>query len=232
MKLVYPDYSYQIKFIEGKVNVVVIENASEFRHLIQELLIQIDGNDGRFVLSNDEEILKISSNIQCIIDPFSLELNNKKILDKIYTSCRQEILDSDLFLQQVQLFSDIKRFVENVIGKIDYSLCYTEEIDIKSILKLVNLKLIDENSGFLEKIVDYIKLNHTLLGNKIFFFIGLRSFLSENELGLLYKMACYNKIFLVLVEAHDFDNKSDYEKKYIIDKDCCEIYWGVWKNMR
>lgn len=82
MKLVYPDYTYQMNFIEGKVNVVVIENTSEFRHLIEEILMQIDGNDGRFVLSDNKEILKIPNNIQCIIDPFSLELNNKKILGK------------------------------------------------------------------------------------------------------------------------------------------------------
>lgn len=224
MKIVYPDYTYQMNFIEGKVNVVVIENISEFRHLLEEILLQINGNDGRFVLSNNEEILKISNNIQCIIDPFSMELNSKKILDKIYTLCKREILDTELFIQQEQLFSNIMMFIEKVIEKIDYSLCYSDEIDIKSLLKLVNLKLQNEHCGFLEKIVDFIKINHTLLGNKIFIFINLRSFLNEKELELLYKTACYEKIFLVLVETHDFDNKLVNENKYIIDKDCCEIY--------
>ena len=224
MKLVYPDYTYQMCFIEGKVNVVVIENAMEFRHLIEEILIQIDGNDGRFVLSDNNEILKIANNIQCIINPFSLELNSKKMLDKIYALCKQEILDSELFIQQEQLFSDIMMFIEKVMEKVDYSLCYSDDIDIKSLFKLVSIRLQDDHSGFLDRIVDYIKINNTLLGNRVFIFINLRSFLNENELELLYKTASYEKVFLVLIEAHDFDNKSDYEIKYIIDKDCCEIY--------
>lgn len=131
---------------------------------------------------------------------------------------------SELFIKQEQLFSDIFMFIEKVVDKIDYSLCYTDEIDIKSLFKIVNMKLQNEHCGFLERIVDYIKVNHTLLGSKIFILINLRSYLDKTELELLYKTMRYEKIFLVLVEAHDFDNNSDYENKCIIDKDCCEIY--------
>lgn len=224
MKVVHPDYTYQMNFTEEKVNVVVIENREEFRHLLEEILMQTDGKEGRFVLSDNGEILKIANNVQCIINPFLLELNGKKILDKIYTLCMQEILDSELFIQQEELFSNILVFAEKVMEKVDYSLCCTHEIDIKSLFKLVDMKFQNGQGDFLEKIVDYIKVNNTLLSNKIFIFVNLRSFLNEKELELLYKTARYEKVFLVFVEAHDFDDKSDYEKKYIIDKDCCEIY--------
>lgn len=224
MKLIYPDYRYRMKFIEGKVNVVVIENTKEFTHLIGEILTQIDGCDGRFVLSDNEELMKISNHIQCIIDPFSMKLNSKKILDKIYTLCKQEIMDSELFIQQEQLFTDTIIFIEKVIDKLDYPLCYTDEFDIKSVFKSVNLKLQDNQCSLLEKVIDYIKINNIMLNINIFMFINLKSYLNDNELELLYKTASYEKIFLVLVEAHDFNSKSDYENKYIIDQDCCEIY--------
>ena len=224
MKLVYPDYTYQMNFEEGKANIVVIESKREFRHLLEEILMQIEGNDGRFVLSDNDEILKISTNMQCVIDPFALNLNNRKILDKIYALCKQEVLETELFLELEQLYSNIYAFMEKVLEKIDYSITYTDEIDIKLLFKLVNLRLQSDSYDFLEKIIDYIKISHTLLGNRIFVFSNLRSYLESSELELLYKQMSYEKIFLLLIESQDVESISDCETKYIIDKDCCEIY--------
>ena len=61
MKLVYTELEQQLIFQENRVNVLVIEHKELFRRMIQELAKQIDGVEGRFVLSDNDNILKIDN---------------------------------------------------------------------------------------------------------------------------------------------------------------------------
>ena len=58
MKLVYTELEQQLVFQENKVNVLVIERKELFRRMIQELDKQISGEDGGFVLSDNNSKLQ------------------------------------------------------------------------------------------------------------------------------------------------------------------------------
>ena len=85
MKLVHPDLGYTIVFAENQVNVVTVENKPFFTKLLQGLLLQCSGEDGGFVLSEDNRELKIAETCDLIIDPLTLDINNKKILNKVFS---------------------------------------------------------------------------------------------------------------------------------------------------
>lgn len=224
MKLVYPDYTYQVVFQEEIINTVVIENQAEFTHLVGELTHQCNGGDGRFVLSEEDKILKIGSSVQCIINPMTLTLNTKRILDKIYEQLDGEIQSTELYLDEKDLHSIMYGFVQKVIDRQGYPLIYDEQMESKSVFKMMNLRWPEEDETLLSKIVDYMKLNQELLKCRVFVFVNLKSFLTEEELHLLYKTCLYEKYNLLLIESMDREEKFDSEKVLIIDKDCCEIY--------
>lgn len=224
MKLVYPDFSHQITFEEGKINLILIEGPFEFRKLVGELYLQTNGNEGRFVLSHGEEILKIQKSIHCIMNPFDLSLNSKKILDKIYNDLKDEVLDTDLYMQQASVISELIRFIANVVERMDYPLIYNTEVDIKQIFKILNIRLNEEAGSLVEKIAEYIKINSQILGVEIFIFINLKSYLSKTEIESLQRYMEYYKINIVLIESRESFYTIDSEQKYVIDKDGCEIY--------
>lgn len=68
----------------------------------------------------------------------------------------------------------------------------------------------------------YIKISSELVAIKVFFFVNLRSYLTQDELNELYKMADYYKVSLILLESIERNERSR-EKRYIIDKDLCFI---------
>ena len=72
MKLVYTELEQQLIFQENRVNVLVMEHKELFRRMIQELAKQIDGGEGRFVLSDNDKILKIDKDVCLVVNPFAL----------------------------------------------------------------------------------------------------------------------------------------------------------------
>lgn len=224
MKLVYPEYKYQIIFDEDIINVVIIENQKEFTHLLEELLQQCGGKEGRFVLSEDDKILKISTDIQCIVNPMIMELNTKKIIDKIYEQLKETVQTTEMYLEVKKLYGMMMEFIQRTIDQYDYHLVYDDLVEEKSLFKMVDLRVAEEGNDLLSKIVDYMKLNSRLLKCKVFLFVNLKSFLTEEELKLLYKTCLYEKYNLVLIESMNRPEKNANERVLIIDKDCCEIY--------
>lgn len=224
MKLIYPDYKFHIEFSENVVNQIIVENPNEFSRLISELLQQINNDDGRFVLSEESKILKLSSKMQCIINPFALELNSKKVIDRLYELCKQEVNQSDQYIKFEELTSQLEEFICNLEESSVYPLTHECNGDVKALLKYVGLRMDFSEDNLLERVVDYIRINHELLGNDIFVLVNIKTFLNIEELELLYKAAVYDKIHLLLLESQMTNQRLEQEITFIIDKDLCEIY--------
>ena len=66
-----------------KINIWVIESKHRLNSFIRELISQKDGDDGSFVLSDDNEILRIKDHIDVITDFFDIDHNSKKIQSRM-----------------------------------------------------------------------------------------------------------------------------------------------------
>ena len=73
MKLINEDLNNEIVFEENKVNLLVIENKKKFVEFIQEIIKQINGDEGKFSLFDINTELKIHDKIDIIKDIFDLE---------------------------------------------------------------------------------------------------------------------------------------------------------------
>ena len=84
MKLVHPDMQMQIILKEGIVHEWILESPALFSRFVGELVVQADGGEGRFVLSEDMEETKLSKVAEVIVNPFSVDINSRKMLSKLY----------------------------------------------------------------------------------------------------------------------------------------------------
>ena len=139
MKLVNSKYGLDIEFIENSVNVLVLENPMFMSDVIQDIISQENGMDGNFVLSNEQNI-KFEKDVMLITDPFHIDFNNKKIMNKLYSQL------VDISKDLVEEYNDINKTIVEVLEKISDGInynCinYNLEFEWKELYKLYNVRI-------------------------------------------------------------------------------------------
>ena len=224
MKIINREWHRQIELKENVIHTLILENKVYYREIILELLRQHKGLEGDFVLSEKNKDIAFDKNSYFITDLFNIDINNKKVLTKVYATLQKQA-EEDI-VEYNQLTSVIKRYFERLVFNNNLDLEQDEEIDVMSLLKLGDFKIHFEESNYLEKIIKYMKVLIDLCGVKVIFLIGLHSIFNNNEIKQFYKEICLNKIKIVNIETQqfsDYSNKDYKELIYIFDKDNCEI---------
>lgn len=222
MKLIERELGLEIEIKENIVSVLVLEDINLRLSLIEELYLQVQGKDGKWLLAENEKTFDLSKNIEMILEPFSLQLNNKKVKMKLYQDMKL-IAEDFFYTQGLEVHSHICNYLENLTEKISYPIKYTEEWNLLELFKTYNVELEEECSDICEKLFHYINLTNQVCGIDIFVAVNLKQYLSENQLLELYKLVKYSKINLILIEFGMYKQKYDCEEVYILDKDDCLI---------
>lgn len=225
MKLSHTEIERCIEFEENKINVLVIENAAFFTEIINELNNQIKKIEGRFVLSRNLKEIKIDRKCELVIDFFNLTFNSSKIKKELYNRLESVSVNEKNYLESNEIKNRIIKFCYEIEDEIDFDLDINEEFTFKDIFKAIKLKINDENFSFSENLIEYMNIFEKFIGIKLFIFVNLKNFLSEKDLELFYQFIFYNKYKVLLIESND-SKKLDQEKKIIIDKDLCEIWYN------
>ena len=101
---------------------------------------------------------------------------------------------------------------------------YTSEIDIKQLYKMMDLKVEENLDSYLEQILNYINVVREVFNTKLFIFVNLKDYISDEEYEEIYKYIQLNKINIFLIESKVPKESYNWEKLWIIDEDLCEIY--------
>lgn len=83
MKLAHYYLDSLIEFEENTVNVLIIENGQKLRETVSMLILQSEGEQGDFIISEGLNILDFSKYTEVIINVFDLKFDTKKIVTKI-----------------------------------------------------------------------------------------------------------------------------------------------------
>lgn len=224
MKLVERKLGIEIEIKENTVSVLVLEKVTLRLQLVEELCAQLNGQNGNWLLIENEKNYELAKCAEIILEPFSLQLNNKKVKTKLYQEMNT-VAETYMYLQGVELHSRICNYLENLGERIVYPIKYEEEWNALEIFKGYNVELSEESCDTYERICNYIKIMKHLCGVSIFFAVNLKQYLSEEQVLELYKIAQYNKIQLVLIEFCMSQKRMECEEMYIIDKDGCIIIY-------
>ena len=224
MKIINKNWQRKIEIEDNIIYTLVFENKKYYRENIIELINQHKGNEGSYILSNDNKEILFDKNSYIITDIFNIDINNKKVLSKIYSSLLKEIVDD--ISSYNELSSNIKAYFEKLIFNSSLEIEQGEEIDMSSLLKLGDFKIHVEQDNILEKFVKFLKVLTGLCGCKIIFLVGLHNVFTQDEIIEIYKEVCLNKINIINIEYRQFNNLSNENYReivYIFDKDNCEI---------
>lgn len=223
MCLAHCKINMKIELENGKPSVLVIENPVVMRELLLELEEQLQGLSGGYTLSIDCEPIPIGKNLVLIKDLINIDCNEKKILTRLY----QSIIDEEKMQYSPQRENFDKAYLAYLkelclLSKLPLS--YNERLGVGELLKSAHVTIDHAESSYIEIIWYYIKILGDLLHVKVFVFVNLKSFISNDELDLLYAQCLYEQRLLLLIESHETPFRAD-EKKIIIDSDKCMIYY-------
>lgn len=188
--------------------------------VIQNLILQLKGDEGDFVLSAEKNV-KFDKVVEFIANPFEIDFNNKKIVTKLF---EQLIAVASECVEEYNFINGkIVGTLDDICSKIEYSnVEYNLEYEWKSIFKLYNVRIGENYNSLCEKIEEYVKVLADILHIKLLILLNIKEYLTKEEIDNLQKICFYKKIFLLLIESEErfvLDN----EKTFIIDKDRCLI---------
>lgn len=222
MRLVERELGLEIEIKENMVSVIVVEDVALRLSMVEELYSQVMGKDGNWLLVENEKNYELGKKVEIILEPFSLELNNRKVKTKLYQDIKTVAQDF-CFSQGLEVHSHICNYLEELLERIPYPIKYEEEWNVVELLKAYEVELVEECDNMCEKLFHYIKLINHVCGISIFVIVNIKQYLTEKQIFELYKLAMYDKIQLVLIEFNMFNEKFDCEEIYILDKDGCII---------
>lgn len=223
MKLIHADLEVPILSDQVSVMEWIIESPALFLKYVYELYRQSEGQNGEFVLSEKDKILDINKCVEVIVDPFSIQVNDRKVLAKLYDELEKRAFSEENYLQTQELLSVLRKYFVDLEQDSEYSMEMEDEIGIASIFKMLGIKLVNEPMDFLNNINQYIKVQAELMKKKLIVLVNFQGYFNSQQLKEVIKNALYQEIAVIFIEnvERNFSLKIPH---FIIDKDGCEIF--------
>ena len=225
MRIRFDLINLEIELGENEINVITIENVSDYRSIVGDLYRLSNNNDGRIVISSGKGEEAFSKVSETIINPFSVSLNSKKILNSVYKEIYDIGIDKHV-KDFINLSDQVGVFIDKMINCVPYELQYLDNITIQDYLKVFDVKFDETDMGFLEHLIIYINTIRHVLNKSVVFIVGLKDYINEDEISYLYERCLYEKIKIVLIEHVYHKPCNCNEKCFIVDEDHCII--KVW----
>lgn len=225
MKLVHPELTFCIECnsMQTKVPVLVVESPSKWREVQKEFLMQQNGEEGSWVLSENDKELKFSKSIEMILNPLQLEENQRKIMSAFLKSFAEKAVSEMHWKDGQELNTRIQMFFGRLETEYSFAYNIADEIDFSSLAKAMGIQIATEYETDLERLLQYCILLRELVQPKLLVFWNLHDYFTKDELLLFYD-EIHRREWNVLLLEHFVAEKLGGEKWYIIDKDNCEIY--------
>ena len=219
MKLANSKFFETLEFECGS-QTLVVENVELLRTIILQLKFQINNKIGDFILSDNDEILDISKNILLITDVFEISSLSKQLKNKLQQYVETSYDNDDLYQD---VYQKLIEFGNDLTNSSPYPLCFNQEISKFDIIKILDIQLEHNYSSLLEEVIDYIDIFSQIIKTKLFVFVSLRSFLTDEEFKNFMKIMDYKGIRVLLIERYLSLDNGINNNVHIIDKDLCVI---------
>ena len=203
------------------VQLLIVENPTEFYRMVSDLDGQFEGREGVFVFSVGGQIVPAAKYGAMVSDLFHFDLNDKKLLNLLYKR-----LESVAFGDKLVCFNELTAktvaFVEEISFTTPFALEY-DEPQPADYLKASGLKFAKVYDTLEEKLVCYINALIELKQCEFFVFVNLKSVLSDEKLDQIYAHCRREQVGLLLMEDNKRRQLLPCEKTVIITEDLCEI---------
>ena len=224
MRLAYLNREMVIDWPENRVPVFAIESPIRFRRVVGELIAQVQGDSGGFVLSKNMQPLEFGKYCEVISDPLRVELNDRAAQAMLTRWAKTQAASAEHFLHTQEVCQQVLAWACEIALESEEPLLFADELDWAQLIKLCGLRFDDRTADLPERLLRRMCVAQSYLRKEYFIFIHLKQYLSQTELDALYREAFYRKMHILLVENSCPAIDRTTETAWIIDKDDCEIY--------
>ena len=102
---------------------------------------------------------------------------------------------------------------------IPFNVTFSEMESADDVVKALAFRVDTEEMSIPEQLLEMMRLHR----KRLFVFVNLKSFFSENEITLFYQSVFYEKLSVLLLESGQKEPVRPCEEVRIIDKDLCEF---------
>lgn len=221
MKLAFPDIRNVIEITDGLVPSLVVESPSLLWRFLQDLQQQLQGKEGRAVLSIDNTPVSIQKSMELLIDFMSFDSDTKRLLPKLLRTLESKAQQGDYLYETHQILAQIEIFLDKLAYEADLELVY-EKFSLASLLKAIGIRPALEYNTLEERLFAYMELVNHMDGEKLFVLVNLRCFLPDEAMDALLHTVVAHDIKALLVDGHAYP-LLPLEKRLLIDRDLCEL---------
>ena len=221
MRLICSLFPGTIEFDETSVFTLILERKDIYRQALKELYAQVLGESGEWILSENDRILKIPTNVEMITDFVGFDPNNKKLLARIQKILEEEIEQGEEYAEGMAILSRIEQLLDRAGERFSFPVIY-EGLTIGALVKIAAPKLIDDYETDLEKIIAYMELIRELMGERLFVMVGMKYYFTAQEMQLFIDTVVLHRYKVLLLESYESDILVN-EKRMLLDNDICVI---------
>ncbi len=221
MKLIYENIGHILTFQEGFVNELVIENKRLFYEMVNSLMLQADGQKGKFVLSISNKPVEFGKYADVTVQFAPFQLNRKHLLTKLYATLEQEALQAENYMKTRDILSNLETYIHTLAAPLPFEIS-CQKLSVNAIIRALSPEIEAENQNSLEKIFAYMELVRELDRERLFIMVNMRTYFSDEEITYFVESACLHDFKLLLLESYSFPILKN-TKRYTVDEDLCEF---------
>lgn len=223
MKIISEVLERQIEFSEENFCEWVIESPTFLTMLVEGFEKQVSGESGRLILCENGKELDISKNVELILNPFIVNLNDKKILNRVYSELTDISLLEGMYGLTIEILNAIKNYMLTIEQESPYILQYeSNDLCVGELFRIFGAKIECDKNNMLENLCEYIKIMSKVFDKKLFVILNMRSFMETEQIVLMLEELLHYDIKILFIENVQRDCLK-IGKRYIMDKDRCEI---------
>ena len=221
MILAHPQMDTVLNFDGAHVHSLVVENPNFYRHLLCDLYGQLQGVEGKLVLSDKGKTLVISKWVELVDNCIHFELNRKSLLTKVCAAMERTAVSEAFFLKTAGLLCALESYVDELAFELPGDIV-CEKCSVAGVLKGIGIGLRDDYEDPLERLIDFMELVREFDRDKLFVLVGLRSFFPDGQVEAFLKTVLDHGYRVLLLDCVSRE-KLSCEKRLTIDNDLCEF---------
>lgn len=221
MILAHPQMDTVLEFDGSHVNTLVVEHPDFYRSLICDLYGQLQGEEGKLILSEKGKTLPISKWVELVDNCIHFELNRKSLLTKVCTAMERTAVSESFFLKTSELLCALEHYVDELAFELPGDIV-CEKCSVAGILKGIGVSIRDDYDDPLERLIDFMELVREFDRDKLFVLVGLRSFFADQQVEVFLKTVLDHGYQVLLLDCVSREKLSS-EKRLTIDNDLCEF---------
>lgn len=220
MRLVFSGLENPLKLTAGETSVLQVENSALFARIVSSLQTGL-GHQAMepYSLWEDDGEVKPGNALMVVPDALNLPWDDRAFMTTITKRVEREFLeDEDLRMQVEEAERAIKMRLSRLNLGFNADLGFGLEWDLKRYLKFLGFGAApQEDRSFLDNLLNFFSFALDAACRKTIVFVNLKTFLTENELQMLYDHVFFLKLSLLLLENKIDTMSYRHENKLAVD---------------